>query len=183
MEIEPLALDGVLLLRPRRHRDARGWFAESWAEGRGAPAAFVQDNLVFSERAGTVRGLHYQAPPHAQAKLVTVLVGRIRDACVDVRKGSPTYGRSVAVTLDAERGEQLYVPRGFLHGYVTLTDGCLVAYKVDGAYAPASEGAVRWDDPDLAIDWGWTGEAVVSDKDAVATAFKDFVTPFEVEPS
>lgn len=180
---EPTALDGVLIVTPRRFGDDRGWFCETWnrrafAAG-GIAADFVQDNQSFSRPAGTVRGLHFQRPPAAQAKLVRVLRGAIRDVAVDIRRGSPTYGRWVAVELSAANGRQLFVPRGFLHGFATLEPETEVAYKCDGFYAPDCEGAVRWDDPDLAIDWGIDpASAVLSPKDAAAPAFRDLASPF-----
>ena len=183
MEIEPLSLPGVMRLRPARHGDARGWFSETWSaralQAAGIATTFVQDNVSYSAAVGTVRGLHYQAPPSAQAKLVMVLTGAIRDAVVDVRQGSPTYGRWLAVDLTAEGGDQLLVPEGFLHGFVTTRPDTRVVYKVSAPYDPAADGAVRWDDPDLAIDWGLEPTAaVVSAKDAAAPAFGDWISPF-----
>ncbi|HSV04727.1 MAG TPA: dTDP-4-dehydrorhamnose 3,5-epimerase [Phenylobacterium sp.] len=167
--ITPLALSEVLLITPVRHGDARGWFAETWSTKLMAEAGlkhpFVQDNQAFNARAGTVRGLHFQKAPHAQGKLVRVLRGAIYDVAVDVRPGSPGYGRWVAAELTAEGGEQLFVPRGFAHGYCTLRDDTELFYKVDGDYAPELEGGVAWDDPDLAIPWPLAGEPVMSDKD------------------
>jgi dTDP-4-dehydrorhamnose 3,5-epimerase len=175
--ITPLALAEVLLITPKRHGDARGWFTETWSRRAmseaGVDAEFVQDNQAFNARAGTVRGLHFQMAPHAQAKLVRVLRGAIYDVAVDVRAGSPTFGRWVGAELTADRGEQIFVPRGFAHGYSTLTDDCELAYKVDGLYAPATEGGIIWNDPDLAIDWRVTGEAVLSDKDKVLPRLRD----------
>jgi dTDP-4-dehydrorhamnose 3,5-epimerase len=173
----------VLLFTPRRFADARGWFSETWSArafaAAGLPAAFAQDNQSHSAMAGTVRGLHYQRPPFAQGKLVRVVRGRILDVAVDVRRGSPSYGRWVAAELSAENGVQLWAPRGFLHGFVTLEPGTDVLYKVDAPYDAASDGAVRFDDPDLAIDWGIDPkDAVLSDKDARAPAFRDFDSPF-----
>lgn len=183
MDIAETAIPAVKRLTPRRFGDARGFFSEVWNARRMAEAgldiAFVQDNHSYSAEAGTVRGLHYQRPPHAQGKLVRVARGRILDVAVDVRKGSPTYGRWVAEELSAENGAQLWVPRGFLHGFVTLEPHTEVLYKVDDHYAADCDGAVRFDDPDLAIDWGIDpAAAVLSAKDAAAGAFKDFVTPF-----
>ncbi len=183
MEIEVLSLSGVMRLKPARHGDARGWFSETWStralESAGITTTFVQDNVSFSAAAGTVRGLHYQAPPSAQAKLVMVLTGGIRDAVVDVRVGSPTYGRRLAVDLRAETGDQLLVPEGFLHGFVTTQPDTRVLYKVSAPYDPAADGAVRWDDPDLGIDWGLDpAAAVVSAKDSAAPAFRDWTSPF-----
>lgn len=138
---------------------------------------FVQDNQAFNAKAGTVRGLHFQQSPHPQAKLVRVLRGEIFDVAVDVRAGSPTYGRWVGAKLTAEGGEQLLVPRGFAHGYCTLTDNCELFYKVDGLYAPQAEGALIWNDPDVGIEWPWSGEVVLSDKDRVAPRLKDMPVP------
>ena len=175
--ITPLAIADVLLITPKRHGDARGWFAETWSRktlgDQGVHADFVQDNQAFNAKAGTVRGLHFQTAPHAQAKLVRVLRGAIFDVAVDVRPGSPTYGQWVGAELTAEGGEQLFVPRGFAHGYSTLCDGCELFYKVDGLYAPQCEGGVLWNDPDLAIDWRISGEAITSDKDKILPRLKD----------
>mgnify|MGYP003793487971 CR=1 FL=1 len=176
--ITPLAIPEVLLITPKRHGDARGWFTETWSRATLAAAGieldFVQDNQAFNARAGTVRGLHFQKAPHPQAKLVRVLSGAIHDVAVDVRAGSPTYGRWVGARLTAEGGEQLLVPRGFAHGYCTLTDDCMLAYKVDGLYAPQTEGGVLWNDPDLAIDWGVADDAaILSDKDKILPRLRD----------
>ena len=142
-------------------------------EAAGLAHDFVQDNQAFSARKGTVRGLHFQQAPHAQAKLVRVLKGAIFDVAVDIRQGSATYGQWVGATLTAEGGEQILVPRGFAHGYCTLTDDCELFYKVDGQYAPETEGGIIWNDPDLAIDWGFGGEVTLSDKDKVLPRLKD----------
>lgn len=160
----------IRLMRPVRHADERGWFCETWSEARAARDGwltnFTQDNLSFSRKAGTVRGLHLQRPPSAQAKLVSCLSGRILDCVVDVRLGSPTWGQSVCVEL-TEAGEQLLVPEGFAHGFVTLTDAVLVAYKVSAPYDPSAEAGVAWNDPALSIDWPVEpGEAIVSPRDA-----------------
>lgn len=176
--ITPLALPEVLLITPKRHGDARGWFAETWSRKTlaeaGIDADFVQDNQAFNARRGTVRGLHFQKSPHPQAKLIRVLKGAILDVAVDVRPGSKTYGRWVSARLTAEGGEQLFVPRGFAHGYVTLVDDTELFYKVDGLYAPQTEGGVIWNDPDLGVDWGFgADEVVLSDKDRVLPRLKD----------
>jgi dTDP-4-dehydrorhamnose 3,5-epimerase len=176
--LTPLALPEVLLITPRRHGDARGWFSETWSRKSLATAGldidFVQDNQAFNARSGTVRGLHFQTAPHPQAKLVRVLAGAILDVAVDVRAGSPTRGRWVSARLTAEGGEQLFVPRGFAHGYCTLCDDVMLAYKVDGDYAPQTEGGVIWNDPDLAIDWPVPPDrAVLSDKDLLLPRLAD----------
>lgn len=175
--ITPLAIPEVLLITPKRHGDARGWFSETWSRKTfaelGVAADFVQDNQAFSSRKGTIRGLHFQQAPHAQAKLVRALRGAIYDVAVDVRQGSPSYGRWVAAELTAEGGEQLFVPRGFAHAYCTLTDDCEIFYKVDGLYAPQTEGGLIWNDPDLGIAWPLDGEPALSDKDKVLPRLKD----------
>ena len=175
--ITPLSLPELLLITPKRHGDARGWFSETWSrrafEAASLDVGFVQDNQAFSARKGTIRGLHFQAAPHAQAKLVRVLKGAIFDVAVDVRQGSPTYGQWAGATLTAEVGEQLFVPRGFAHGYCTLTDDTELFYKVDGLYAPQTEGGLLWNDPDLAIAWPLDGEPMLSDKDKVLPRLKD----------
>ena len=187
MEIVDTKLPGVKRLVPRRFGDGRGYFSETWNAQRMAEAGltfdFVQDNHSYSAEAGTVRGLHYQSPPMAQTKLVRVARGAVLDVAVDVRRGSPSYGRWVAEELSAENGAQLLVPRGFLHGFVTLVPDTDVLYKVDSPYAPDCDGAVRFDDPDLGVDWGIDPkDAILSDKDAAAPAFRDFESPFAYEP-
>jgi dTDP-4-dehydrorhamnose 3,5-epimerase len=183
MQIETTRLDGVLILTPKRFADDRGFFSETWNKKQLATAGievdFVQDNHSFSAERGTVRGLHYQKPPHAQDKLVRVLVGGIIDVAVDVRSGSPTYGQSVSVELSADNGKQLLVPKGFLHGFATLVANTEVAYKVSDFYAPDCDGSIRFDDPDLNIDWKLAGfAAVLSAKDAKALPFAAFQSPF-----
>ncbi len=179
--ITPLAIPDILLITPRRHGDARGWFMETWSQKAFADAGltvdFVQDNQAFSARKGTIRGLHFQQAPHAQAKLVRAIRGAIFDVAVDLRDGSPTYGQWVGATLTAEGGEQLFVPRGFAHGYCTVTDDCEIAYKVDGQYAPQTEGALLWNDPDVGIAWPLDGEPTLSGKDEVAPRLKDMPKP------
>jgi dTDP-4-dehydrorhamnose 3,5-epimerase len=173
----------VIRIVPKRFEDARGWFSETYQRDRfraaGVDADFVQDNQSFSAPARTLRGIHFQTLPHAQAKLVRCLRGRIWDVAVDLRAGSPTYGKSVAAELTAERGDQLYVPVGFGHAFLTLEADCEVAYKTSDFYAPECDGGIAWDDPDLAIAWPLDGGAPeLSDKDARLPAFKDFVSPF-----
>lgn len=179
MQIEPTALADVLILTPRRFGDARGWFTETWNAERmreaGLALDFVQDNHSFSARKGTLRGLHYQSPPRAQDKLVRCSRGAILDVAVDARRGSPSYGNWVGIEISAENGRQLLVPKGFLHGFVTLTDDCEVQYKCTDLYSPAHDGAVRWNS--VGIDWGQT-EPLLSDKDLAAPAFADWQSPF-----
>lgn len=183
MQLDATDLPEVILLYPRRYGDARGWFSETWNRRTLSDAGltlpdFVQDNHSFSAARHTLRGLHYQRPPHAQAKLVRCSRGRILDVAVDVRRGSPRYGAHTMAELSAENGRQLYVPAGFLHGFLTLTDDCEVQYKCSDYYAPDCDGAVRWDS--LGIDWG-TDAPLLSDKDAAAPRFDDFVSPFTCE--
>lgn len=186
MEIKQLDLPGVVWLRPKRFADSRGWFAETynekWAADTGITAKFVQDNQSYSAKRGTLRGLHFQLPPAAQAKLVRVLKGSVYDVAVDLRIGSPTYGKSEGVTLTAEGGEQLFVPRGFAHAFCTLEADTMVAYKVDDFYAQASESGLIWNDPTLKIEWPVAAsEVLLSDKDQKLGRFADFVSPFRFE--
>ena len=179
-------LSGVIILEPRRFGDDRGWFCETWnkqtLEDLDIKLDFVQDNHSFSAEKGTIRGLHFQSPPHAQDKLVRTTRGALLDVVVDIRKGSPTYGLWLSEELSAENGKQLLVPKGFLHGFVTLTENTEVQYKCTDFYAPECDGNVYFNDPDLALDWGIdANKAVLSDKDAKAPMFKDFDSPFEFE--
>ncbi len=181
--IEETALPGVKVITPRWFRDNRGAFCETynqatWAE-YGLIQTFVQDNHSISRDVGTVRGLHFQSPPHGQAKLLRVVAGAVWDVAVDIRRGSPTYGHWVGVDLSAEDGRQIYIPEGFLHGFVTRAPHTEVLYKCSAVYAPTAEGAVRFDDPDLNIDWGIAADkAILSDKDAAAGRFADLDSPF-----
>lgn len=184
MEIRQTALPDVKILVPRRFGDARGYFSETWHAGRMIAAdldfGFVQDNESLSVVRGTLRGLHCQAPPFAQTKLVRVVRGAILDVAVDVRRGSPDFGRWIAEEISAENGAQILVPRGFLHGFVTLTPDTLVQYKVDNAYDAASDLGVRWDDPQIGVDWRLEGvEPVISDKDRATPLLADWTSPFE----
>lgn len=183
MQIEETALPGVLILTPARFGDARGFFSESWNRktlaDRGITLDFVQDNHSLSAAANTVRGLHFQAPPHAQAKLVRCGRGRIFDVAVDVRRGSPTYGAWVGEELSAENGKQLLIPAGFLHGFATREADSEILYKCSDHYAPECDGAVLWSS--CGIDWGLTGAPVLSAKDAAATPFDAFDSPFAWE--
>jgi dTDP-4-dehydrorhamnose 3,5-epimerase len=183
MQVEETSLPGVLILTPARFGDARGFFSESWNKARlaehGITLEFVQDNHSLSAEVGTVRGLHFQAPPHAQAKLVRCGQGALFDVAVDIRKGSPTYGGWTGVELSAENGKQLLVPAGFLHGFMTRAPGTEVIYKCTDYYTPDCDGAVRWDS--CGIDWAFNGDPVLSDKDAAAPTFAAFESPFTWE--
>ena len=177
MNVIKTAIDGVFILEPRLFEDARGYFFESFNqrefEEKVAPVVFVQDNESKSSY-GVVRGLHYQKPPYTQSKLVRVVKGAVLDVAVDVRKGSPTFGQHVAVELTGENHRQFFIPRGFLHGFSVLSEEVVFQYKCDNFYAPASEGAVAWDDPDLGIDWRIPAEQVIlSEKDRYHPRLKD----------
>lgn len=180
-----LAIPEVVEVTPAKFGDHRGFFSEVFKraafEAEGIAIDWVQDNQSFSADAGTVRGLHFQAPPFAQAKLIRVLRGALYDVAVDIRAGSPSYGQWVGVELSAEKWNQLLVPAGFAHGFMTLTSDVEVLYKASAPYSRDSEGAIRWDDPDLAIGWPRPGDAILSEKDAVAPTFRDFVSPFAYE--
>ena len=184
MKITPLAIPEVLLITPARHGDERGWFSETFRqsaldEAGFADGRFVQDNHVRSTTRGIVRGLHYQRPPHAQAKLLRCVRGAIFDVAVDIRVGSPTYGQWVGAELSAENAQQLLVPVGFAHGYCTLTEECEVLYKVTDYYTPQAEGALRWNDPALAIDWTVpAGDSTCNARDAAAPLLSDLTSPF-----
>jgi dTDP-4-dehydrorhamnose 3,5-epimerase len=184
LEIRALAIPEVRLVTPRRFADARGFFAETWNRkalaAAGIDCEFCQDNFSRSLEVGTVRGLHYQSPPHAQAKLVSVLKGRIFDVAVDLRRSSPSFGRHVAVELDAERGTQVFIPAGFAHGFCTLAPDTWVAYKVDAHYAVESDAGIFWADPALGIDWPVSpAQAVLSPKDAALPVLSAVISPFE----
>lgn len=186
MDVTSTSLDGVLVITPKRIGDHRGFFSETYSRRALAEAGvdldFVQDNHSFSADKGTVRGLHYQSPPSAQDKLVRVLRGVIMDVAVDVRKGSPTFGAWVGVELSAQNGKQLLIPKGFLHGFATLTEDVDVAYKCSDFYDAVADGTLRFDDPELGIDWGISNkDAILSGKDAAAPYFKDFESPFEYQ--
>jgi len=180
MQIDPTPIPGLLVLTPRRFGDARGFFSESWnrktLEGQGIALDFVQDNHSLSGQVGTIRGLHYQAPPHAQDKLVRCGRGALFDVAVDIRRGSPTYGQWFGLELSAENGKQLLVPKGFLHGFVTRAPETEICYKCTDYYAPDCDGAVRWDS--CGIDWALPADPVLSDKDAAAIPFAEFESPF-----
>ena len=186
MKATPLALPDVLLLEPRVFDDNRGEFFESFntrtfAEFAGRDIAFVQDNQSVSRR-GVVRGLHYQVAPAPQGKLVRVLVGAIFDVAVDIRAGSPWYGKHVAVELSADNGKQLYVPAGFAHGFCTLEPDTELQYKVSDYYSPECDSGIRFDDPDLAIAWPVNSvDAVLSEKDRRLPKLADLVSSFRYE--
>lgn len=169
MEVIKTDIDGVVIIEPRVFGDHRGYFFESFSE-RDFNASirkveFVQDNESKSCY-GVLRGLHFQKPPHAQSKLVRVVKGRVLDVAVDIRRGSPTFGRHVAVELSEDNHRQLFIPRGFAHGFAVLSDEAVFQYKCDNFYSPESEGAIAWDDPELGIDWQVPLSAVLlSDKD------------------
>jgi dTDP-4-dehydrorhamnose 3,5-epimerase len=180
LKVTELEIADVKLVVPRYFGDSRGIFSEIYNSERfksaGIADTFVQDNLSVSSQAGTVRGLHYQTPPHAQAKLVRVGHGRILDVAVDLRRSSPTYSKYVAVELSRENWAQLYIPAGFAHGFCTLEPDTEVIYKVSSAYAPESEAGILWSDPDLAVAWPVEPQnAVVSEKDSRLPLFKDIV--------
>jgi dTDP-4-dehydrorhamnose 3,5-epimerase len=174
----------VQLLKPRRFGDARGWFTEVYAEptfaALGITCRFVQDNHSLSAPAYTLRGLHFQTPPHGQDKLVRCIRGRIFDVAVDVRRGSPTWGRWVGAELSADNGHQLFVPLGFAHGFLTLEPDCEVTYKCSDTYAPDHDGGLRWDDPAIGISWPLPPGVMpeLSDKDRLLPALADFDSPF-----
>lgn len=181
MLIEKTKLDGVLVLTPARHGDARGFFSESWNKAQlaehGLTPDFVQDNHSMSATIGTLRGLHFQAPPHAQGKLVRCGRGALFDVAVDIRRGSPTYGQHVGVEVSFENGRQVWVPEGFAHGFVTLQADTEICYKCTDYYAPAADRAVHWDS--CAIDWPLQGTPLLSAKDSAAPALADFDSPFD----
>ena len=166
----------VYIIEPQVFGDNRGWFMESWSEKKMEDAGlfyrFVQDNHSFSAQRGTLRGLHFQKGDAAQAKLVRCVRGAVRDVAVDMRKGSPTYKKWVAVELSAENKRQMLIPRGFLHGFVTLTDDVEFLYKADGLYNAQADRNVLWSDPELAVDWG-VENPIVSEKDKNAPLLKD----------
>lgn len=169
-------LKGVFVLEPQVFGDARGWFMESWSQRKmieaGITVDFVQDNQSFSAQKGTLRGLHYQLNPMCQAKLLRCTRGKIFDVAVDIRKGSPQFGKWVGVELSAENKKQLFIPRGFAHGFITLTDDVEVQYKADNYYAPECDGNIRWDDPDIGIKWP-IAPVILSGKDEKAPLLKE----------
>jgi dTDP-4-dehydrorhamnose 3,5-epimerase len=175
MKVTPTNLPDVLLIEPKIHGDPRGWFVESWQREHyreaGIDADFVQDNQSFSAR-GTLRGLHIQNP-NGQGKLVQVIQGEVFDVAVDLRRSSPNFGRWTGAHLTSENKHQLWVPMGFLHGFLVLSETALFSYKCTDLYHPETQFAVRWNDPDIAIDWPWDGDPKLSDKDREAPFLRD----------
>lgn len=177
-------IEGVKIIEPKIFGDSRGYFFESFSqrefEEKVCKTTFVQDNESRSV-AGVVRGLHFQKPPFTQSKLVCVVKGAVLDVAVDVRKGSPTFGQHVAVELTAENHRQFFVPRGFAHGFAVLSDEAVFQYKCDNYYAPQSEGAIAWDDPDLGIDWHVpASDRILSEKDLHHSRLRDAEIPFDI---
>ena len=176
MKATETKLKGVYVLEPQVFGDARGWFMESWSkrkmEAAGIAVDFVQDNQSYSAQKGTLRGLHYQLDPMCQAKLLRATRGTIFDVAVDIRKGSPQFGQWVGVELSAENKRQLFIPRGFAHGFITLTDDVEVQYKADNYYAPECDGNIRWNDPDIGVAWP-IEPVILSDKDTKAPTLKE----------
>ncbi|MES2513742.1 MAG: dTDP-4-dehydrorhamnose 3,5-epimerase [Bacteroidota bacterium] len=180
MEIIETKIKGLLIVKPKVFADARGYFFESYNadvfKQNGIDVNFVQDNQSLSN-AGVLRGLHFQAPPFAQGKLVRVINGAVLDIAVDIRKNSPTYGQHVSIELTEENKTMFYIPPGFAHGFLTLKDNTIFSYKCTNVYHKASEGTVLWNDSNLNIDWN-IASPVLSEKDLVGTPFKDFSSPF-----
>lgn len=182
MEIQNTLIDGLVVIKPRVFEDERGYFFESWnksnTENAGINLEFVQDNESLSQK-GVLRGFHFQAPPYEQGKLVRVIKGSVLDVAVDIRKGSPTYGHYHKEVLSEENKTQFWVPPGFAHGFLTLEDDTIFAYKCTNLYNKASEGSVIWNDPDINIDWG-IENPILSEKDIEAPLLKDFKSPFSI---
>jgi len=181
MRVETTPIEGLLVITPDVFEDDRGCFLETYHRGRyeeaGIREAFVQDNLSVSKR-GVLRGLHFQRSPHAQGKLVSVIRGRVWDVAVDIREGSPTFGRWHGVELSGENRKQFWIPAGFAHGFVALEGDTIFAYKCTDVYAKECEGGIRWDDPDLAIDWPISeDEVIVSEKDRELPMFREMKNP------
>ncbi|MEQ9609411.1 MAG: dTDP-4-dehydrorhamnose 3,5-epimerase [Kiloniellaceae bacterium] len=186
MDVTRLAIPDVVILKPTKHGDHRGFFSETYSRRAfgeaGIDADFVQDNHSLSGEAGTVRGLHFQVPPKAQAKLLRVVRGAVFDVAVDLRWGSPTYGRHVSAVVSAAAWNQIFIPAGFAHGFCTLEPGSEVLYKVNEFYAPEAEQGLLWNDPDLAIDWPEGAGAVLSERDRGWPALRDLSRVFQYEP-
>ncbi|WP_017931042.1 dTDP-4-dehydrorhamnose 3,5-epimerase [Robiginitomaculum antarcticum] len=184
MKFIPTELADVWLISPKRFSDDRGYFSETFKhnlfeQAIGRSVSFVQDNFSHSLYTGTVRGLHFQKPPFAQGKLIKCLRGRIQDVAIDIRKNSPSYGRSVSAELSEENGNQLWIPEGFLHGFCTLQENCDVAYKCTNYYSSECDANIRWDDADLNVEWKVdSNNVILSKKDKTAPGFADFDSPF-----
>ena len=180
MKVTKLHIEGVLLIEPQVFGDSRGWFFETYNEERyrsaGICETFVQDNQSFSQK-NVVRGLHFQKPPFTQAKLVSVIQGAVLDVAVDLRAGSPTYGQYVSAVLTGENHHQLFVPKGFAHGFSVLEDNTVFAYKCSNLYNKESEGNIVYNDPDIHVEWG-VENPILSEKDKVGPTLREFVTPF-----
>ena len=174
MSLAETSLEGVLIITPQVHRDARGWFMESYNKLQATKIGcdFVQDNHVYTALKGTLRGIHFQYPPMEQAKLIRCVRGSLYDVAVDLRRDSGTFLRWEGIVLSAENNRQLFIPRGFGHAYVTLSDDTEVLYKTDNYYSPEHDGAIRWSDPDIGVDWGLS-EPILSDKDREAPLWRD----------
>jgi dTDP-4-dehydrorhamnose 3,5-epimerase len=186
LDARPLGLEGVIEIRPKKHGDARGFFSETWNRGAmaeiGLDPDFVQDNHSFSAAKGVLRGLHFQTPPTAQEKLVRVSRGSVYDVAVDIRQGSPTFGRWVGLVLSAELWNQIWVPKGFAHGFVTLEPDTEVQYKVTAPYDPACDRGIRYDDPAIGVAWPVGADEIqLSDKDRAALLLADTDTGFSYE--
>jgi dTDP-4-dehydrorhamnose 3,5-epimerase len=180
MKFEPIEINGPLIIHPTVFSDARGYFFESYSEAlfakNGVDVRFVQDNQSLSGK-GTVRGLHFQAPPYEQGKLVRVITGAVLDVIVDIRTNSPTYGETYTIELTAENKTMFWIPPGFAHGFSTLEDNTVFQYKCTGYYNKPSEGGIRWNDPTLNINWK-VADPIISDKDAILPFFNEFTSPF-----
>lgn len=188
MKFRPLEIPGLVLIERVKHHDQRGFFSETFRSdlfaANGISATFVQDNHVYSASRGVLRGLHFQAPPHPQGKLVSCIRGAILDVAVDIRAGSPTFARFTTIELSSDNGHQIWLPPGFAHGYVTLTEAAEVIYKVTDFHAPRSHRTIAWDDQDLAIDWRIPkSELTISTNDRDQPALRNLATPFSYEPN
>ena len=180
MEVIETKIKDLLIIHPKVFGDTRGYFFESYNEGdfkkQGIEVKFIQDNQSLSNN-GVLRGLHFQAPPYDQGKLVRVITGAVLDVAVDIRKNSPTYGEHIAIELTAENKTMFYIPPGFAHGFLTLQDNTIFSYKCTNLYNKSSEGTVLWNDTDLKINWN-ISNPLLSEKDLIGTKFKDFISPF-----
>ncbi len=185
MKVTATSLEGVLILEPKVFGDNRGWFSESYSQrtllDNGIDIEFIQDNHSFSALKGTLRGLHFQNEPEAQSKLVRCTRGRILDVAVDIRKGSPTYRKWIAAELSDDNHRQLLIPKGFAHAFLTLTDNVEVQYKVDAYYSPENDRSIRYDDPEIGIDWGGEVTPILSEKDLKAPLLRDCDCSFNHE--